>query len=377
MAQKRRSNGEGTVYKRKDGYYCAQETLDGRRISGYGKTKTAALASLKRKVKEAIQEGSVRPKSKNATVGEYIPHFLKSLPITNNITKTNYGCMGKRISKCVGSVLLNQINDSSLVSFCGILRETGYAPGTINLTAKFFERVLKKAQEEGYVKSKVKLKLPGTPFPEKKKYILPPIDDVIKAINGIRSPMVRAMALFCLYTGLRRGELIALKWADINLDTGVITVQRSYSLGKKHQREVDSLPKNRVLGQIVQIPNRGIEILNSVREYQQDKSLNSEYVFCTRKGKRFEPSYITSTFKVAISKVSSHGSVHILRHLHATILAREGIPLITISKQLRHSSVVTTNIYINSLKDESYDDIKEIHLSNCSSIAVDKSDEGE
>lgn len=92
---RRRSNGEGTVYKRKDGYYCAQETLDGRRISGYGKTKTAALASLKKKVKEAIQEGSVRPKSKNVTVEEYIPYFIESLSITNRITKDNYEGYGK------------------------------------------------------------------------------------------------------------------------------------------------------------------------------------------------------------------------------------------------------------------------------------------
>lgn len=125
----------------------------------------------------------------------------------------------------------------------------------------------------------MKLKLPGTPFPVKKKYTLPTVEEALNAINSIKSPMVRAMGLFCLYTGLRRGELIALKWADINFDTGVITVQRSYSLSKKEQREVDSLPKNRTLGQIVQIPNKGLEILKSVKEYQRVKNLNSEYVF--------------------------------------------------------------------------------------------------
>lgn len=173
MAQKRRSNGEGTVYKRKDGYYCAQETLDGRRISGYGKTKTAALASLKRKVKEAIQEGTVRQKNKSVTVGEYIQYFLKIVGVTNSITKINYRNDGRRISRYVGNILLNQIDDNSLPSFCEVLKANNYSPSTINSTAKFYERILKKAQEEGYVKSKVKLKLPGKPCQIKKNTLYP------------------------------------------------------------------------------------------------------------------------------------------------------------------------------------------------------------
>lgn len=214
-------------------------------------------------------------------------------------------------------------------------------------------------------------------MPNKKKYTLPPVESVINAINSITVIPIRAMGLFCLYTGLRRGELVGLMWEDIDINRGIITVQRSYSLGKKHQREVDSLPKNRIAGQIVQIPDSGIEILENIREYYNDKKINSEYVFCTKDGNRFEPGNITKIFKRAMSKITPHGAIHMLRHLHATILAKEGVPLVTISRQLRHASIVTTNIYINALKDESYDDIKKINLPNCSSIAVDKSSHDE
>lgn len=53
MARKR-SNGEGTVYRRADGTYCAQETIDKKRITAYGKNKTEALAKLKKKIKEKL-----------------------------------------------------------------------------------------------------------------------------------------------------------------------------------------------------------------------------------------------------------------------------------------------------------------------------------
>lgn len=366
---RKRSNGEGTVYRRKDGTYCAQETIDKKRVTAYGKNKTEALAKLKKKIKEKVLSGDVIPKAKNMTVAEYLPYHVNHIPLTNNSTKENYGVIQRRISRLTGGLRLSQVTNSTLDTFAVNMRKLGYADSTVHTTAKFYMRALKQAQKEGHIAPNVNLDYKG--HRKRKPYMLPRIEDVINSLNEIRPIGMRYLGLFCLYTGLRRGELIGLEWGDIDKEKGVITVKRNYTCQATSHRLYIKTPKNGIMGQMVQIPNDGLKLLEALKEEYEQAGIHSEFVFCDKKGKHLRPDSVTATLHRAMLRVSPRGSVHILRHLHATILAKEGVPLTTISKQLRHSSIVTTSIYINAMQNEAYDEIKELSLPGCSSVAVD------
>ena len=150
MARKR-SNGEGTVYVRKDGTYCAQETIDKKRITAYGKNKTEALAKLKKKIKEKLTSGEIVPQSKNMTVADYLPYHVNSLPLTNNSTIENYQSISRRIIRLAGELKLSQVTDSTLKTFTANMKGMGYAEATTHTTVKFYMRALKQAQKEGYI----------------------------------------------------------------------------------------------------------------------------------------------------------------------------------------------------------------------------------
>lgn len=61
MGKRKNGNGEGTIYQRKDGTYCAQKVVDGRRVTGYGKNKTEAREKLAKNIKKAILNGNILP----------------------------------------------------------------------------------------------------------------------------------------------------------------------------------------------------------------------------------------------------------------------------------------------------------------------------
>lgn len=368
MARKR-SNGEGTVYVRKDGTYCAQETIDKKRITAYGKNKTEALSKLKKKIKEKLTSGEIVPQSKNMTVADYLPYHVNSLPLTNNSTIENYQSISRRIIRLTGELKLSQVTDSTLKAFAANMKGMGYAEATTHTTVKFYMRALKQAQKEGYIHHGVDLDFIS--HRKQNPYILPKVEDVIKSLNELHPIGMRYLGLFCLYTGLRRGELIGLKWEDIDEEKGIVTVRRNYTCQATSHRLYIKTPKNGISGQIVQIPDDGMELIANLKDEYRKAEISSEFVFCDKNGRHLKPDSVTATLHRAMLRVSPRGSVHILRHLHATILAKEGVPLRTISKQLRHSSIVTTSIYINAMQNEVYDEIKGVSLPGCSSVAVD------
>lgn len=361
---KKRGNGEGTVYKRKDGTYCAQQTIEGKRLTSYGKTKTEALSKIKKKIVAKVKSGEIITESRNITVTEWASIYIKRKQNIRDSTKVRYAAIVKMIGKYVGNKKLKSITNKSIPSLIANLRESGYKDSTINGAISFFISMFNEAVSEGVIKGgPIMIKNKGlhkTPFPE-----LPALGDVLVAINTIHSPVIRLLAVFCLYTGLRRGELVALQWRDIDFGKGKISVNRSVN-----QKGVVTPPKNGKIGQCVQIPTEGLKILDELKSFYKSRGINSEYVFCKRDGARYSPTTISITLRRALAPYTKTGAIHILRHLNATILAKDGVPLRTISHQLRHASIATTDRYINEIMNEEYDEVKKISIPGSSVFAV-------
>jgi integrase len=157
-------------------------------------------------------------------------------------------------------------------------------------------------------------------------------------------------------TGCRRGELCALTWSDIDMGTGVMTVDKSVEETKTHGLRLKGTksgkPREVVLSAYV------LEVLERWRmEQARDRELyGAEYaghglIFCRPDGEYYVPKQVTARVCEVMRKAGLRRSLHCLRHSHASGMLSKGVPAATVAERLGHANAnVTLSIYTHPLK---------------------------
>lgn len=169
-------------------------------------------------------------------------------------------------------------------------------------------------------------------FPQvKKKRYVPSQKDMLAVLEAAE-PQDHAMLMTMLHTAGRRGEILGLKWSDVDFKSKKITLwtrKRAYG-----HMEPDDLPMTDVLFRCLTKHSKSCH--------------DSEYVFSRKNGERFLNK--THTIEELCKKAGvKRFTYHSIRHLSASMLAESGIPLVLIQQILRHKSITTTSQYIHSL----------------------------
>ena len=240
-----------------------------------------------------------------------------------------------------GSLPLDQINGSVIEQY-KTKKISTHNRKTVNNHLICLGKCLRMAVEWGRLQvapriSSLKLTKPKMDF-------LSPLETA-QLLRDATEPIWNEMTRMAVRTGMRRGELVALDWSDVDLVKGEVMVRRSYVNG------IMGTPKNH--------KERQIPLTNDVREMLSNRKERKGLIFCRADGTPLDKS-INGGAIIRICKRVGLRSIgwHTLRHTYASTLVSEGIPLTIVSELLGHSDIRVTMRYAHLAPSQLHDSVR-------------------
>lgn len=326
------------IYKRKDGRYegryIKRYDSDGKAVYGYVYDKNYAV--VKEKLNKCRMDDKPKPTGSNTLLSEWLLIWIESETGIKDSTRQLYKRhIRNHIVPKLGKVQLKKLSADMIQRFIDSL---DLSPSTVKLVFNVLESGLNSAEEKGLISNiwaKVKL-------PKKKKTeveILTPNEQ--QRLESVLSEKNDIGILICLYTGLRIGELCALKRKDIDLDNAVMHIKGT-QLRTGGKLTITS-PKSTASVRTIPIPDC---LLQELRHHKN----NNEFVI-SRKGNAVDVRSYRRRFKKLLSMAGlPDRKFHVLRHTFASRALEVGIDYKTLSEILGHASVsITMDLYVHAL----------------------------
>jgi integrase len=197
----------------------------------------------------------------------------------------------------------------------------------------------------------------GVELPKRKKYSptvysMEQVEALLDEVKGtdMELPLHIAIAL-----GLRRGELLALRWENVDLDTGIANICEN--MVRASGGVIVKEPKTSSGIRKIAIPDYLVEMLKSERRLRESQYgeaiLPTLPIVCKEDGTPYKPDSFSRKFARLLERNNlEHIRLHDLRHINATILLRQGVSAKVVQGRLGHSDVSTTlNIYSHVLEE--------------------------
>ncbi len=178
-------------------------------------------------------------------------------------------------------------------------------------------------------------------------------DEARQFLAATRGHRLHALFELALHTGLRKGELLGLRWEDLDLDAGTAAVRRT--LQRTTAGGLTTLPtKTRASERRITLPSRCVQSLKLYHEQQkrERESAGTTWqhngnVFTTAQGRPIDPTNLTRAFTTLLRKADLRRiRFHDLRHSTATLLLEQGVELVVIKELLGHAHIgATATVY--------------------------------
>ncbi|KIE28161.1 integrase [Streptomyces sp. MUSC 125] len=379
-----RANGDGTVYQRKDsrweaaGYVLAPGNTR-RRVRVYGTTRKEALAKLTEKI-AASNRGLPIPSAQGG-VAAYLTYWLEHVAVHHlrENTHTRYtACVNRYLIPGLGKKKLTKLTAKDIRTWLNQLRTTcqccirridarrdqprccaiGQCCSKLlsPLTLTYIHSVLKSALEHAVCEEEIPRNVArnvrtGTPRPRRFEPLT--ADEARQFLAATRGHRLHALFELALHTGLRKGELLGLRWEDLNLDASTAAIRRT--LQRTNAGGLTTLPtKTRASERRIALPARCLQSLKLQREQQQREReaagtawQDSGHVFTTAQGSAIDPTNLTRAFLTLLRSAGLRRiRFHDLRHSTATLLLEQGVELVVIKELLGHAHIgVTATVY--------------------------------
>ncbi len=365
MTAGRRHNGEGNVRLRADGSWECRITLDGGRSkSFYGKTQKEVRTKL-RAAQRLQEQGLDLSAVGKWTVASWLDHWLAQAIAQREVTtRTNYETIIRRhIKPGLGKLPLSKLTAEHVEKWLTSLADKGVGVSSRQSALKRLRTALALAARRGHVMRNV-ASMVDMPASERTERQAPDADRLRLLLGAVQAnPRMEAFVLVCLGSGLRKGEALGLQWADLDLESGRLSVRRRVNrvtrgggLLVRTGAKTSAGERDAYAGPLVMESLRRLRATlkadrlaaGAAWRGPNDAVAPEAHVFVSRCGSVLEPRNMSRSFDRVCRhigiKAASDGSgrrtgldIHSLRHDFASLLGELGVPAHISMRQLGHT----------------------------------------
>jgi integrase len=349
---KRRGNHEGGLYRRKDGLWCAQVSLNGRRLTKYSKS----AAECREWIKETLARihGGLTYGATQITLENFMRNWLESKTLSiRPLTASGYhGTIEKDILPFMGKMRLQQILPTHINNLYAQLQEEGRGARMVQLAHSVLHVALEQAVREGLL-GRNPADAVQRPRVERTEFPILTEEQVGRFLISAASSPYGTLFYLALATGMRKGELLGLKWSDLNPNKGILHVKRQ--LQQLPRKGFSLVPTKTKAGRRqIKLGQETVRRLlvhqieqQSAQTEAGDQWHENDLIFSADDGTFIDR---TKVFR-ELRKVLKDAELplirfHDLRHTSISMLLEMGMPVNTVQQRSGHSKAsVTTDIY--------------------------------
>jgi len=357
MARKRRGNGEGSIYQRANGTWCATISIGydpngkRKRRTLFGRSKQDVQDKLGKVANDVAHQRDIEPQ--RIKLGEYLKRWLKDAakPRVRETTFANYQRVVKNhIQPHLGGVPLAKLTAFQIHGLYSCLDQAGKSAETIRLTHAVLHRALKQAVRWRLIPFNM---ASDVDRPRADKVDISPLTaeevrTLLKVADGER---LEALYVLAVTAGMRLGELLGLQWSDVDLLGRAIMVR--HSLQELNGKLTLAEPKTARGRRRIDLPQMAIDALVRHRARLLKEGLAGvAWVFPNRSGGPWRRSHLHFNEFKPLLKLAGLPDIrfHDLRHTSATLLLSQGVHPKVVQERLGHSQIsVTLDTYSHVL----------------------------
>lgn len=378
---KKKANGEGSITKRKDGRYMGRYTVESKRKAVYGDSFEEVRQKLNEILNEIAKGAYVEPNK--YSVEKWLREWLElyALPTVKRSTYISYeGYVRIHLVPEIGQIKLTSLSTRDLQKFfkekAGTEEKKGLAPKTLRNIYNMLHSALDQAVADHKILRNPTLNVKLPKVKSKEMRVLTVEEQAVLQEAVSRFDELHAYGItFAVSTGVRLGELLALRWKDVNEKEHYIYVRRTLGRLQKVDEKGHLVKKEKGTPSteiVVRSPKSELsmrkiplfdELWDDLMAYKEKQNalkdaLGSEYqdqgyIFATPLGHHNDPKVYQTLFKriVADAGIES-ANFHALRHTFATRALESGMDIKVLSALLGHAQASTTlNLYGHVLPD--------------------------
>jgi integrase len=314
-------------------------------VKGTRKDAEAELARLL----DAAHKG-VLPDASKLSVEAYLRQWLDGKDLSPRSREQYLDIIQRQIAPVLGKIELQRLKPLEVKTWLGGLRARDGRKLHAR-TLRHAYRVLHGALAEAVKLDMVARNVAGAVTPPKVEAAEVQIldaDQIAALLDVLKGSRLHPIAALAFATGMRRGELLALRWQNVDLGRATLKVEQSLEQTKDGLRFKS--PKSKYGRRTISLPPTAVAMLSQHRKEQLEirmalgmgKPAADALVFCNHDGEPISPNGFSVTWGNAVSQAGFNVTFHACRHSHASALIAAGIDVVSVSRRLGHSSPVIT-----------------------------------
>jgi len=289
---------------------------------------------------------------KKTTVGRLLDEWLENLDpaLAQNTVEVYTKRVDKQIRPALGTIRLDQLDTHTIDIFYTRLSAEGLSPRSVQLVHSVLRAVLQQGVDWDWLPTNpaVRARPPKVVTAEKVALTVKQVADIYRAAE---EPAVKVAIGLAATTGMRRGEVCGLKWSDVDLETGLVTIERAW-VSDDHGQHL-STPKS---GKKRTIPLGpfGEEVLADWEAKQRAEwgELGEWVVSYTNGDTPFSARALTHDFGRLAKSLDLDATFHDLRHFQQTVLNAEGIDPVTAARRAGHRPEMHLGTYAHGTAEQ-------------------------